>query len=293
MILEFDAEYHSKQRISRTIDKKDDKSEIATYQYGILEYNQQFYFSTKDDQYFVNFTTQQVTSIRYNNDKKCFYGLSANNKPIALEEKWVTDNFKPFFLDHLKENSDKDIRSYIAVPEGNAMDIHVDEDITLNPEVRYQQEGENTCAFASLCSILCYLGLTFEADQLNHHRGLFFGTDLEKENSHRVMSWILDIFNKDKLFHIFNSTYVAKKLKPNHDILLEPLQPGEFYWIKLMAEDSSTNHVIGIIDRWIFDGNCTNALSLQRKNLDACCADKFVGFKKGYHFKFREQTSFR
>ena len=201
--------------------------------------------------------------------------------------------FKKPFLDNLRAMAEENNRSYICVAEGNAMDIHVAEDITKNPEVRYMQQGENTCAFSSLSSILFYLGLTFEANHLNYHRGLFMGTDIENNNSHRVMSWILDIFNQDNLFRIFNSKYVAKRLKQTQDVLLDALQPGEFYWIRLQAKDNSANHVIGIIDRWIFDGNCSNALSLCRENLDACCDDKFDGFKKGYHFQFREQTSFR
>lgn len=293
MILDFEAERKTKTRVARTIDTGDDKSDRDLCQYGILDYNQQFYFNVKDEQYYVNFTKQQINNIRYNSEKQCFLGLSPDGKSIVLEEAWVNDNFKKPFLDNLKSISNKNNRSYICVPEGNAMDLHVDEDITKNPEVRYMQEGENSCAFSSLSSILFYLGLTFEADQLNHHRGLFFGTDLEIKNCHRVMSWILDIFNQDKLFNIFNSTYVVKKLKQSQDVLLDALKPGEFYWIRLKAKDNSSNHVIGIIDRWIFDGNCSNALSLCRKNLDACCADKYDGFKKGYHFQFREQTSLR
>ena len=48
------------------------------------------------------------------------------------------------------------------------------------------------------------------------------------------------------------------------------------------------NHAVAVCGKWIFDGNCTNALPLSKDSLDECCGDSpFTAIRKGFQFTLK------
>ena len=67
-------------------------------------------------------------------------------------------------------------------------------------------------------------------------------------------------------------------------------------WVTLWDSLGGCNHVISVIDNWIFDANLCNALELNKSNLDLCCGGdedveaSFVTIRKGYQFVLKQIT---
>ena len=50
--------------------------------------------------------------------------------------------------------------------------------------------------------------------------------------------------------------------------------------------DNTETHAVSVVNEFVFDSNCQNALPLTNDGLDCCCGvdASFVGVSQGYHW---------
>jgi hypothetical protein len=158
-------------------------------------------------------------------------------------------------------------------------------DISTNPPVVFQQKDLDTCAFSSLSSALFYMGFTEEALQLHS-----FGQDWTINNEkyvEKTLESIVQFIPKSSTFNYFRSRYTPHKIKNKYNIF-EKVRENEIRLIVLIMSDNTENHAVTVVNNFIFDANCTNALPLSLEGLDCCCGvdANYVGVSRGYHWKF-------
>lgn len=284
------------------IDEHDEDSSFKDFiKHGSIETYQMYYFSVSNKRYYITLTREQIHALKYDHIKKKFYGLAHDfeknvDKRVEVETSWVEKNFDEVFVEHAKAIA-TEVATYLQVvvgAENSDLQERITEVIDNNPLVKYRQKGINACAFASLSSAMYYLGFRKEAERLHYHQQRFFDpkSELFGRNASRIFPWIKETIKKDKeFFHHFHKLYEGRninKKEKNYDLLNTPVRNDEIRWIVLWAADGSKNHAVAVVNNWIFDSNCTNALTLNQDNLDACCGSgsKYHGVSRGYHYAF-------
>ena len=271
-----------------------DKWDHKTVSYGRLITGYYFYVDVKNKGFKINMTRAQISKICYDDNEKSFLGIHHNPKTnvpkrVELQESWIKDNFGEDYIQYLKSNPTGKT-DFLAVPIGSARQVTTTQQIENNPIVKYQQLGQNSCAFASLSSCLHHLHYEKEAQLVNSYRIDYYNQSSKKE-SHRIMEYIIDRIQHDDRFYDFRSRYMWIKLKSNYNILESIVEESDFRWVSLWSEDGSSNHAVSVVNNFIFDGNCTNALLLSQLSLDECCVDSnFVSIHKGFHFVLKNQN---
>ena len=110
-------------------------------------------------------------------------------------------------------------------------------------------------------------------------------------NAGRMMEWLMNSIQKGgSKFKQFRKIYRYAPLTSTYDLIHQSnhhIQHNEIIFAILWGSDNSQSHAVAIVNDWIFDGNCQNALPLCKENLDICCGApdaKFVRIRKGYRF---------
>ena len=252
-----------------------------------------FYFYVEDKNLHITLTVQQISKIGYDDNDDKYYGIYHNKKTnvsqrVEIFPDWISANFGEEYIEYLDKHPLSQTE-FLALPIGSARTVSTKQNIVDNPVIKYQQAGESVCVFTSLSSVLHHLGYYSEAAVIDDYRSNHFKT-IMKEYPHRIMECVIDFIQRDHRFYHFKAKYMWRKINSNHDLVqAADFSTGDFRWVSLWSEDGAMNHAVAVCEKWIFDGNCTNALILSKESLDECCGDSaFVSIRKGFLFTLKQ-----
>jgi hypothetical protein len=274
----------------RIFDKDDIASTNALIHRGERDCPQIFYvnllkepsFMTKS--YTYNETKTQVSRLRYRPEDNTWLGYQLkDHKVTVLEEEWVMKLPEKVRRRALEE-AEKGNRKFIPMPVGDIIEVIPTMDISRNPIVQFQQKDLDTCAFSSLASALFYLGYVEQAVLLHAYGEEW--TLRNEELTERTLEAIVKFIPTTKKFKYFRKHYKPHRLNQNYDIF-EKVPANEIRLIVIIMSDNTESHAVTVVNDYIFDANCTNALPLTLEGFDCCCGvdATFVGVSKGYHWR--------
>jgi hypothetical protein len=246
---------------------------------------------SKNIKYYIESNNDQITGIYWNELTRQYHGLCLDNERqnhVILDNWWVEHNFEINFLKVVRDKAITDKIKFVKLPIGLSKPQVLIEDMKNNPLTKYQQNGKDTCVFASMSSALDYMEFTTLAYIVNKFEKEYIRFKL-KHNYEKIMGTLNYELVKtgDKKF---NKTYEKIRIRNIKDfnILHEAsLHVDDLYHVVIKGEDGSQNHCVAIINKWIFDGNYVNALPLSQESLDECIDNKFIGIKAGVQYRKR------
>ena len=264
---------------------------------GSIAHPQVFYIDMKKNSNILfqyNYTTVQVTKIRWDIYKEKFYGIEETDgenravKIVPLPVDWVEQTYKnrPGAIEQIKEKAEDGKNQFIRVPVGDAFDLKPTMDIASNPAIRFPQGDQPTCAYSSLASALFYLSYTDEADAV-----IYYGKEyLSKESGlyDNILSSLIEFIKREPTFRLFRKRYrLIRSIDDKYDILEESKKtPEDIKLFVLRQSDHCQSHAITVVRNYIFDSNGTNCLPLSTNGLNVCCGDEtFVSVASGYLFE--------
>jgi hypothetical protein len=273
-----------------------DKKKCILSPLGDTQLIQPYYWNLAKMNCFLNSSKVQISGIRYSIKKRSFMGLevdphSKKTKHVKLLESWVEENFEKDVITTIKDKAEQTIEKgklYYKVPIGSARDTELNETYKNNPPIIYPQLGENSCCFKALSSGLAYLNMHVEAKIIDDYRVTFYQS--KKDQFHRIFESIATFIRSDDAMRKFRQSYTIKKLTNKHDIQSFNCKKEDIQLVTLHAIDKSSSHAISVVDRLIFDCNCSNAMNLSLEALNvACGGHNFVSIYKGYLFEKKIQ----
>jgi hypothetical protein len=291
----------------RFIDYKDFSKEASAKKNACLflpEYcgafsNRQYYYidlRNLKTKYYINISTKQVSGLRWNIDDQVFFGRENLNesggekfREVVLDTSWVQENFDPQFLALVVAKAKKEKHRFVKLPIGRARSLQTSKKIVNNPTIAYPQYGMETCAFSSLCSALYFLKFEDVALEIDK-----FKMQLIDEGTYNLRPDLMEIIaqyvQKNAPTYFQQGTTIIKIDDcDKFDILDHGMRkPNILYHLVIRGDDGSENHAICVVNKWIFDGNFTNALELTKKNLDKCCESSYQGICIGFYYLLAE-----
>jgi hypothetical protein len=235
----------------------------------------------------------QISRIRYNKFKDEWEGvqLEENNQLTLtkLSTQWVKKNFTKYWRT-FQNIGIEGCQKFLSVPVGDVIEVKPTMDISKNPIVKYQQEKEDICVFASLASVLIHYGLVMESDIVFNLRKEY--KHVFRNNPSKFIQSVIDILYKDKRFRAFRKGYQFVKLPKNYDIFADTFKEGEFVLVVIKSEDNQMSHAVCIDNKYIFDSNTSKCLPRSIEGINCCCGDNhyYVGVLFGYHFQLRTKS---
>ena len=200
-----------------------------------------------------------------------WFGYSNRTKTIKkLVTSWVTTNFDKRLLAQIK-NMSAAKAAFVSVPPG-ADKKH--DDLTtkvqaVGPSVKYQQkDGERTCMVYGLASAIHYAGGKQIASEIRQ---------MARRFEHKISAFGAFLKALSQKHKALNPRREDTK---TFDLL--KVESGEMIMACLKGADGMEDHCIAVYNRWIFDSNFTQALSLTKESLDLCCSsDQVNSFYNG------------
>ena len=259
---------------------------------GIFSHPQIYYYNMKDfnTEYYINSNDTQISGLVYQPLTQTFYGLQKqmgkdNYQHVELDDEWVNSNFDKKFIALTVEKAVNGQNKFIKVPIGIARPTITLPECKNNPIIQYLQNGEDTCVYSSISSALHYIGYIKLAVLVDSFKYASQNDILELEHEKRLLK-VNRIIRTGKCYP-FNKQFLQIRIKNAMSFNLlqnAKLNPTTLFHVVLRGTDCSENHCICIFDNWIFDGNFTNALTLNQLNLDLSVNNKFVNVKAGYMY---------
>ena len=177
--------------------------------------------------------------------------------------------------------------NFLMVPVGDVIDIKPTMDISKNPLIKYMNNEDGICAFASFSSTLHYLkkislGVLIFNLSKNYH------TNFSNKHLNTIQA-INNYIRYNEDFKLFRKIYKFTKIDKKCNIFDIKMKNNEILFISLRQSDNHQSHAVCICNEFIFDSNTTNALPFNDDGLDCCCGESnsFVGISYGYHIKLR------
>jgi hypothetical protein len=280
---------HAPDYSDRYFDTSDKEYWTAINNLGDRDHVQIFYWDLKTDKlkhlvYSYNETKTQISRLRYRIEDDTWHGYQiVDKKVVVLETIWVMQQFPEDVIDRCIDEARRGNREFIRLPVGDVIEVVPTMDISRNPIVKYQQGNLDICAFASLASALFHLGWTEEAKLLYN-----FGVEwtlFHEDSIDKSLENIARFIPKQKIFKHFRSKYEQRKIKYDYDIF-QPVLQNEIRLIVIIMSDNSETHAVTVVNNYVFDANCTNALPRTQEGLDCCCGvdANFVSVSRGYHW---------
>jgi hypothetical protein len=259
---------------------------------GNLALTQSYYYDLRrfKEKYYINTVSKQISGLYYDEIKQRYIGLEKKfigevvyANEVTLETDWVEHNFPEDFLAIVRNKRQTDRQKFVKVPIGKAGPTLSPDHILCNPKIAYLQKGIDNCVFASLASIIHYLGYLDLFIRIIEFEIGFNGNSLN-EKYDKIMGIINNQLYRFKCKK-FNSTYMLQRLRNPHKInLLEIAKenPNTIYHVVIKGSDCSSNHCITVYNHYIFDGNYTHALNLCQNELNNCIDSEYIGIDSGY-----------
>jgi hypothetical protein len=261
---------------------------------GIFSNRQYYYFDLRSlkTTYYVNITSRQISGLLYENETRTFIGLEkygdkGKHRNVSLERDWVTLNFDRAFIDMVIAKSTKEKNRFVKLPVGKGRPQQKRKDlINKTPRIAYPQYGADTCVFSSISSALYYLQYEDVALQIDNYKVKLLIAKGELMIHENIMAMVVRFINTESSEKFRKETDILKIEYPqNFDVLDHcSRKPNILYHVVIRCDDGAENHAICIVHNLIFDGNYTNALSLSRENLNACCDSVYRGIAMGYKY---------
>lgn len=260
-----------------------------------MSVRQYYYFdltrlSTK---YYINVSTTQISGICWKPIIQEFYGLErhVNNdgnitfRHVELEEEWVYENISSDIIGLVISKAREDSNRYFKIPIGNSRPITSSNEIKNNPIIEFKEYGNNTCVFTSMSSALHYMGYEDMAVTVDNFKSDYM--ERHYLDGFQNMIGVVANFLANSSLKFFRQKFNMRKIKhcPRFNLLEKCSEDtNTLYHVVLRSSDGAANHSVCIIHKWIFDGNFSNALTLNKKNLDLSCDSNFVGIHSGHFY---------
>ena len=124
-----------------------------------------------------------------------------------------------------------------------------------------------------------------EGKRLRKYRDLFF-KKYYHDNFFQIDYCIINHISRTKAYQNIHNSYIINKIDENYQIMDNNVSSYDVRLIVLAGYDGSENHAVCIVDKYIFDSNCKNALDFNIKGLNECCSGSdFHHIVRGYHFQ--------
>ena len=286
-------DYNDKDQFFELIASNDKKKVVDCIKspLGKLKTPQVYYWKfTANDQYDWNQTKTQISMMKWDIAQEAFIGkewdpnLEKKNN-IVLRSDWIDKNF-PGLGTKLKEFATiATVPRFFEVPLANGRLPDINSNNFDNPIIRYHQTDKKSCCFYSLCSAFDYLLLIEEGKRLRKFRDLF----LKKyyyDNFFQIDYFIINHISRIKAYLNIQKNYIINKIEENYEILDNNVGSYDIRLVVLAGYDGSENHAVCIVDKYIFDSNCKNALDFNIEGLNECCSGSdFHHIVRGYHFQ--------
>jgi hypothetical protein len=273
------------------IDDKDPHLNSTDIQFGELLKPIPFYVNTSNETFYSKNAIGTISAIRYNNTTKKFSGLiklpGGKSTKEPLSSCWLKENFPQEMIDNWMKKYSRNKIGYTNIPPGSTNNIPSHFIQNNNPEVKYLQKEEKTCAYDSFSSILFYLGHTKEADLLQTYKNVYYKS-IFLTHPGQVLQSIIQFVTGSSTMNNFTSNYLCKKINSSFRVLQWRFIPGEFIFATLWTVDGDIGHAICICDNYIFDSNSPHAFDLNQQNLNLSCNGIFSNLHIGYLFHSRK-----
>ena len=193
------------------------------------------------------------------------------------------DKFGERKIKTMKKIAEEGRKKFLLVPVGDKVTVVPTMDITMNPAIRYQQNEDSICGFASLASSLHYLSRFKESEALMTYCDEFYAAG---KDFHKILQCIIAFIQSSKEFKGLRKVYRIKRLKRGHDILGDGPKENEMMVVILHQSDNHQSHAVALCNNYIFNCNAPNALPLSKEGLDCCCGEtaNFDYVFDAYHF---------
>ena len=260
---------------------------------GIFTFTQVYYFDLKQfiNDYYVRVTNNQISALCYDPTNNVYYGMEKDNvtdtcKIIEVDEDWVIANFPDDFIKYVRIKAQEDQKRFVKIPVGNARtEILSPPEILKNPSIEYSQNGKDNCVFTSLASAIHFMNYPAFAWRVFELQQDFINSCYDP--NYESLLGIVQQKVSDLRCREFNRKYQIRKIhNPKQFNLLKEasINPSILFHIVLKGKDKSSNHCIAIHQRFIFDGNFTNALELSLENMKLCIDTDFSTIDSGYMY---------
>ena len=92
---------------------------------------------------------------------------------------------------------------------------------------------------------------------------------------------MVNFIRKEKKFQNYRRLFEPRKIKQGYNIF-QPTPHNEMRLIVLLMSDNTETHAVSVVNNYVFDSNCKNALPLTGEGLDCCCGidASFIGVSK-------------
>ena len=278
----------------RFYDTKDyikDKHKFPLRNIGNFNTLQCYYYNFNQftTDYFVPTTDRQISGVVFNNTEKCYYGLvkdSVNIHTTKLETEWVELNFDKKFQHLIKNKADTDSKKCVKIPVGTAKPTSTLAGTEINPVIKYLQNNEDTCVFASIASAIHYMGYTDVAFGIKQFEILYQDTKYENNYYEHILGKLVRNIAALGIKRFNRGFQIQKIKKPNKFDIIEyaTMQPDILFHVVLCGKNCSAHHCICIVNNLIFDGNYTNALPLSQESLNLCVDDIYLCIENGFKY---------
>ena len=259
---------------------------------GIPDQPQIYYWNTNKDKYYLTKIIAQISGLRYDTVKEKYVGLELDSntkvkKHVVLQDSWMRENF-PDLMEPLKTYANLQKVKYYRVPLADSRISEINNLNDNNPVIAYPQDDEKSCCFNSLACALFFLGYESEAKQIMYYKDYFFQY-LYKEKFYQIAENIIEYIRLHISFRYLRIIYDQLRITSKHDVLNFQCSKEDIRLLILAGKDGGESHAICVVDTFIFDSNCKNALCLNTLSLNDCCSGvEFDHVVKGYHFKKRK-----
>jgi hypothetical protein len=120
---------------------------------------------------------------------------------------------------------------------------------------------------------------------LRKYRDAFFKKEY-LDNFFQIDLCIINHLLKTKDYLKIQRNYKIVKIEKNYNIYENHVSKDDIRLVVLAGDDGSENHAVCIVDKYIFDSNCKNALDFNQDGLNECCSGSdFHHIVRGYHFQ--------
>jgi len=266
--------------------------------YGKVGHPQIFNWNVENKHFSIEDNKIAIGGVAYQRETDKWYGIEYEfgqeyGTKVLVEHQWVLDNYTSGQILAIKEKSLTRKKFLHELPgaahEHKKLDI---EYLRSNPIIKYQQKGQNNCAFKSIASVLHFSGYVDAARQIDDHCAVFYA-DILLYTKHcgRIMQYIMQncIRKKNSNFVEINKDYVCKQIGAEYDLLGNKLKKKDIAWVILHGSDKSCNHCVSISSEFIFDGTLPFTMPLCQKSLDECTGEgaAFKGVFFGYLLTYK------
>jgi hypothetical protein len=186
-------------------------------------------------------------------NKKKWWGIYSDGKKVEIDEEFVVENCKPFFITRCRINPERTYKVMDGAPKVLPLtSLARDDDFTIIPV--YQQLFRDTCAMSAIASAMRYFN-----DQKAHQ--------LVAKNINSSQKAYNRFRYAETIIMNGNLKYVTKKFKERQLNIVEDLSCFPTL-VRLEGHDGSTSHAVATAGKWLFDANLPNAEKISLPLLD-------------------------